>query len=216
MRRRRLAKGLLLGGAAVGLPALANALIARRSQRLEPAAWGRGRRFAWRLGDVAYRDLGSGPSVLLVHALGPGHDSEEWRRVAEALAATHRVLVLDLLGWGRSDKPAVPYDGELYIALLGDFLDEVVGERVTLVGAGLGAAYATQVAADRPESVERLVLVTPAGLDHHAAEPDLKDALLHWALKLPVLGTSALNVYTSRSALGQQLRRDVASAPGAR
>lgn len=213
VRRKRLVKGLLLGGAAVGLPALANALISRRSRRLPLATWGRGRRYSWRLGEVAYQDLGDGPVIVLVHGLGPGHDCEEWRSVAEQLAGEHRVLAVDLLGWGRSEMPRIPYDGELYISLIADFLEDVVGDRGTLVGAGLAGAYATQVAADRPELVARLGLVTPAGLDVHADEPDMKDALVHWALKLPILGTSALNLYTSQTAIQQHLRREAASAP---
>ncbi|MGH9465105.1 MAG: alpha/beta fold hydrolase, partial [Thermoanaerobaculia bacterium] len=211
-RRRRLARGLLLGGAAVGLPALANALIARRVRPLPPASWGHGRRYAWRHGEVAYRDLGKGRPLLLVHSLGPGHDSEQWRAAAEPLSDDHRVVAADLLGWGRSDKPVLRYDGELYIELLVDLLEDVIGERAALVAAGLPATYALQVAVDRPDLVSALALVTPAGLDLHADEPDLMDALVHWALRFPVLGTSALNLYTSRGALAQYLRRDLALA----
>ncbi len=217
-RRRRLARGLLLGGAAVGLPALANALIARRVRPLPPAPWGRGRRYVWREGEVAYQDLGEGRPLLLVHSLGPGHDSEEWRAAAERLAGDHRVVAVDLLGWGRSDKPDLHYDGELYIRLLVDLLEDVVGERAALAAVGLPATYALQVAVDRPDLVAALALVTPAGINLHSDEPDLRDALVHWALRFPVLGTSALNLYTSRTALGQAQRRELlaAEAPDAR
>ena len=129
-RRSRLLKGLLLGGAAVGLPALANALIALRNRRLEAASWGQPKRYAWEFGEISYQDLGSGEPIVLVHSLGPGHDSEEWSAVAEELAREHRVLAVDLIGWGRSDKPeGAMYDGELYIRLLGDFVEDIVGER---------------------------------------------------------------------------------------
>jgi pimeloyl-ACP methyl ester carboxylesterase len=212
-RRSRLLKGLLLGGAAVGLPALANALIARRNRRLEAAGWGRPKRYAWELGDVSYQDLGTGEPLVLVHSLGPGHDSEEWRAVAEELAERHRVFVIDLIGWGRSDKPDSDYDGELYIKLLGDFLEDVVGRRCTLIGAGLSASYAIQLAVDRPESISSIALVVPSGIDAEGDEPDLKDALVHWLLRTPVFGTSALNLYTSQTALGQHLRSEILAAP---
>lgn len=212
-RRKRLVRGLLLGGAAVGLPALANALIARRSKALSLPSWGRARRYAWTHGEVAYQDLGRGAPVLMLHSLGPGHDGEEWRQVAEHLASSYRVVVLDLLGWGRSDKPALRYDSELYLKLIGDFLEDVVGESATLMAAGLSAAYAVQLAVDRPEAVRALVLSSPLGIETHGEEPDLKDALLHWALKLPVVGTTALNLYTSRTALGQYLRREAFASP---
>ncbi len=212
-RRSRLLKGLLVGGAAVGIPALANALIARRNRRLPGAAWGEPRRYAWRLGEVAYQQLGDGEPLLLLHSLGPGHDGEEWRQAAIELADDHEVFAVDLLGWGRSDKPELTYDGELYVQLIADFLADVVGRRATLVAAGQSAPYAVQVAVDQPDAVEALALVVPAGIDTEGDEPDLKDALVHWVLRTPIFGTSALNVITSRTALGQYLRREVLYAP---
>ena len=212
-RRKRLLKGLLLGGAAVGIPALANAVIARRSRRLPAAAWGTAHRYAWRYGEIRFQMLGSGDPLLLLHSFGPGHSGEEWRHAAGFLAERHTVYVPDLIGWGRSEKPTIDYDGELYMRLILDFLEDVVRGRAGVVGAGLSAAYAVQVAADRPELVSALGLVVPAGIDLHGDEPDVKDALVYRLLRLPILGTSALNLYTSRAGLGHYLRREAYGAP---
>lgn len=212
-RRKLLIRGLLLGGAAVGVPALANALIARRSKRLGAPSWGRPQRYAWKLGEISFQRIGEGPPLVLVHSFGPGHDCEEWRAAASELAGSHRVFALDLLGWGRSDKPRVQYDGELYIQLLSDFLDDVVGERAVLVAAGLSAAYAVQLAVDHPEAVRGLALSVPSGVHIYGDEPDLKDALVHRLLRTPLLGTSALNLCTSHTAIARYLKRDVFSAP---
>lgn len=212
-RRGRLLKGLLLGGAAVGIPALANALVARRQERLEAPSWGRTRRYAWKLGEISYQVLGQGEPIVLLHSFGPGHDSEQWRTVAEILAQEHRVYAVDLLGWGLSHRPGLTYDGELYIEMVRDFLTDVVEERAVVAAAGLSAAYAVQVAVDHPELVTALALVTPTGIDVHGDEPDIKDALLYSLLRLPVVGTSALNVYTSRSAIQHHLRREIYGAP---
>lgn len=203
----------MIGAAAVGVPALANAWVRRRAGRLQAPTWGRPRFYAWKYGEVAFQQLGEGPPILLLHSFGPGHDSTEWQRTAELLAETHRVFALDLLGWGRSEKPQLTYDGEVYIQLVRDFLEDVVRERALLAAAGLSAAYAIQLGVDRPELVRSLALVTPLGLDLHGEEPDLKDALLHRFLRLPVLGTSALNVFTSRSGISNHLRNEVYSAP---
>ncbi|MDY7094561.1 MAG: alpha/beta fold hydrolase [Acidobacteriota bacterium] len=208
-RRRRLAKGLLIGGAAIGLPALANAWVRRNAGRLQASVWGRPRAYAWAHGEISFQQLGEGPPVVLLHSFGPGHDSLEWRRASEILAETHRVYALDLLGWGRSDKPQRTYDGELYIQLVQDFLHDVVRERTVLVGSGLSAAYAVQVGVDHPQLLRAVGLVCPLGLDLHGEEPDFKDALLYRLMRLPVLGTAALNLYTSRAGITGHLRNDV-------
>lgn len=208
-RRKRLIQGMLVGSAAVGLPALLNAFVSRRARRLPPATWGTGSRYAWRHGDIVFQRLGEGPPLLVLHGLGPGHSAAEWRQVAELLATDYEVFVPDLLGWGRSDKPALAYDSELYIRLIADFAQDVIGDRTVLVAAGLPASYAVQVAIDHPERVRGLALVVPLGVDRGDDEPDLKDAVVHRLLRLPVLGTSALNLFTSRSGIAGYLRREV-------
>ena len=71
-RRKRLTRGLLLGGAAIGLPALANALVARRVRRMEEPARAEGQHLAWRHGEVWFQRLGTGEPILLLHSYGPG------------------------------------------------------------------------------------------------------------------------------------------------
>ncbi|QQR75514.1 MAG: alpha/beta fold hydrolase [Holophagales bacterium] len=212
-RRQRLLKGLLVGGAAIGIPALLNTMVARRARRLPQPSWGRLYRWAYRPGAIAFRRLGEGDPVVLLHAFGPGYDGTQWREVGEALAAEHTVLVPDLLGWGRSEKPGGPYDAELYVQLLIDFLREVVRQRAPVVAAGLPAAYAVQVAVDFPELVSGLALLGPLGIELHSDEPDLKDALIYRLLRLPVFGTSAMNLVTSRSGVANHFELDVFADP---
>ncbi len=212
-RRKRLIRGLVMGGAAVGLPALANALVSRRARRLPALSWGTGDRYRWRHGEIAFQRLGEGPPVVFLHSFGPGHSAVEWRRTAELLAPGHEVYAPDLLGWGQSEKPRVRYDSALYVELVADFLRQVVGGPAVIAAAGLPAAYAVQVAADRGELVRALALIVPQGIGLSDDPPDVKDAVVHRLLRLPILGTSALNLFTSRSALGSYLRREVYGSP---
>ncbi len=212
-RRRRLIQGLLMGSAAIGVPALMNALVSRRAKHLPAARWGSGDRYGWLHGDIAYQRLGDGPPLVLLHSFGPGHSAREWRDSAELLAAHHQVFAPDLLGWGASDKPSITYDGELYIRWLADFLRDVVRRPAAVVAAGLPSAYAVQVAADHPRLISSLAMVVPLGIDLHGDEPDLKDAIVHRLLRLPILGTAALNLFTSRSGISSYLRQEVYSSP---
>jgi len=217
--RKRLIQGLLLGGVAVGLPALANAIIRRRAEDLPSPRWGRTHRHAWgRAGHrpvkVVFQCLGEGPPVVLLHSLGPGHSSEEWREVAERLKSGHRIYAPDLPGWGRSDLPPGPPDADLYGDFLADFLGDVVRDRALVIAAGLPAAFAVEVAAGpAADQIRGLGLVAPLGLGIHAAGGELGDEVVHRLLHLPVLGTSALNLLTSRSNLARHLRQEVYAAP---
>ena len=216
-RRRRLAQGLFVGGAAVGLPALLNSLVARRARNLPGMTWGSGDQYRWCHGDITYQRLGEGPALVLLHAFGPGHSSAEWRRAAEELAPSFEIFAPDLPGWGQSSTVDAGFDNELYIQLLRDFLEHVVardapGRQAVLVAAGLNAAYAVQTAIDQPSRVAALALVAPLGMELYGDEPDIKDAVMHRMLRLPILGTSALNVFTSRANIAGYLRRDVFGA----
>ena len=56
---------------------------------------------------ICYYDIGSGPPMVLVHGLGG--DADQWAYCFEGLSASHRVVALELLGFGRSDKPPITY-----------------------------------------------------------------------------------------------------------
>jgi pimeloyl-ACP methyl ester carboxylesterase len=58
-----------------------------------------------------------------------------------------------------------------------------------------------------------LGLVVPVGIELHGDEPDLKDAVVHRLLRLPILGTSALNVFASRAGVAAHLRRELFADP---
>jgi pimeloyl-ACP methyl ester carboxylesterase len=212
-RRRRLVKGLLLGGAAIGLPALVNRAVARRAPPLGAAAWGRSSRFPWGRADVAYQHLGIGDSLVALHSFGPGHDSAEWRTAAELLAPSHQILVPDLPGWGLSANPSLRYTARLYTRFLREFLAEVVRKPALILATGHSAAYAIDISVAKPELVRGLVLITPRGLRFARSSLGLLDALIQRLILLPVLGTSALNFYTTRASLSRYLEQDLYAAP---
>jgi pimeloyl-ACP methyl ester carboxylesterase len=116
---------------------------------------------------LAYTSYGEGPRVtVLVHGLLLSQRMHE--PLAEALAARgNRVITLDLLGHGRSDRPADMWRysmttfGEQVIELL-DHLD--IDEAVVL-GTSLGANTALEAAAHAPERLRGMVVEMPV-LDH--------------------------------------------------
>jgi pimeloyl-ACP methyl ester carboxylesterase len=214
-RGRRVAKGLLLAGAAVGVPVLAAALLRRRAEPPPAPRWGRTHRYAGRWSELVFQELGSGPPILLLHSFGPGYGAAQWRAVAEILAASHRVYVPDLPGWGRTRGGAGLQQPDRYLNLIEDFLVGVVREKAVLVAAGLSAAFAVQAAADHPNRVGALALVSPLGLSEDGDDPGrgAGHTFLSTLLGLPLVGAPVLDLLTTRTALEHHLRREVYAAP---
>jgi pimeloyl-ACP methyl ester carboxylesterase len=171
---------------------------------------------------VVFQELGAGdPPLVLLHSFGPGYDANQWRAAAEILAGRHAVYAPDLPGWGRSEPPLGGHAAEACVAMIEDFLHGVVREPAVLVAAGISAAYAVRVAAESPDRVLALVLVTPLGIaggsggsmTGAAAVDGAGPAFLRRVLQVPVLRTTLLDLLTSRSALTHHLRKEVYSAP---
>ena len=109
---------------------------------------------------LAHLDEGEGRPVVLVH--GQPTWSYLWRKVVPPLvAAGHRCVVPDLLGFGRSDKPLdlAAYSYEGHADLLADLLDTLDLRDATMVVHDWGGPIGLRAALDRPERVSRLVLM---------------------------------------------------------
>jgi pimeloyl-ACP methyl ester carboxylesterase len=121
------------------------------------------RSFVWSGRHLAYESYGEGDRVLvLLHGLLM--DARLNRGLARALARSgHRVVLLDLLGHGSSDKPvhAAEYRLDVYAEQVLALLDHLGVERVVVGGLSLGANVALHVAAGHPERVQGLILEMP-------------------------------------------------------
>jgi pimeloyl-ACP methyl ester carboxylesterase len=101
------------------------------------------------------------PPILLIHGFGASTD--HWRKNIAELQEDFEVWAIDMLGFGRSAKPAWEYSGDLWRDQLHDFITEVIGQPAVLVGNSLGGYSALCVAAQRPSSAAGLVLLNCAG-----------------------------------------------------
>jgi len=159
---------------------------------------------------LAVDQAGSGETLVLVHGLATTR--EIWSPVLPLLLRSRRVVTLDVPGFGES-PPAGP-----------GFELEAVAERIArglaahgvrgpfdLVGHSLGAAVALTMAARRPRSVRRLVLVAPAGL---TALPRIATLAVSRAAD-PALAARRALVGLTGVAWGRRLLLAFAAADGA-
>ena len=110
--------------------------------------------------DTFCLDAGRGPAVVLLHGLGATCAS--MLPTLADLSHDHRVLAVDLPGFGDSDKPIRAYDPAFYAAWLVDFLDAAGVERAVLVGNSMGGRIAIEAGLQAPARVERIVLLAPS------------------------------------------------------
>jgi len=110
--------------------------------------------------DTFYLEAGQGPPVVLLHGLGATNASM-LPTLAE-MAHDHRVLAVDLPGFGDSDKPVRAYHPAFYARWLVGFLDALGIARADLVGNSMGGRIAIETALCAPERVGALALLAPS------------------------------------------------------
>ncbi len=111
---------------------------------------------------VAYVEDGKGDPILLLH--GEPTWGYLWRSVIPELARVGRVIVPDLVGFGRSDKPAFAnaHTGRAHVRWLRNLVEALGLERVTLVGHDSGGMFGLRLVADAPQRFRRVALLNTA------------------------------------------------------
>ena len=124
-----------------------------------------GQYWQWRGEQIYYVQAGetrvNRQPLLLIHGFGASTD--HWRKNISELSQEFQVWAIDLLGFGRSAKPAWNYTAELWQHQLHDFITTVICQPTVLAGNSLGGYAALCVTANHPESAAGLILLNSAG-----------------------------------------------------
>lgn len=106
---------------------------------------------------VSYLDTGHGSPLLFIHGFPLDHTM--WQRQIAEFQSTHRVIALDLPGFGASSPPREEMSIIGFADSLAEFLDRIgVTEKVTLCGLSMGGSIALQFALRHPQRLSRLIL----------------------------------------------------------
>jgi len=151
---------------------------------------------------LAVEDTGQGKPVVLIHGLGT--NSYTWHRIAPRLAESHRVISIDLKGFGASEKPL---EGPYTVRAQADLVREVIDRKglrdVTLVGHSYGGGIALLLALDDAKAdsqrVSRLLLLD--SIAYPQSTPLFFDLI-----QLPVIGDLSVSVVPPDVQIEQALR----------
>jgi 3-oxoadipate enol-lactonase len=144
---------------------------------------------------IWWNSTGSGSPILLINGLSS--PSSVWFRLTPLLEKTHRVIVFDNLGTGRTDTPSEPWT-IADMAEAGAKVLEAAGEaKAAVLGISLGGMIAEELTLNHPELVTHLILVsTHAGLHHVDGDPVVLAALNDSASMPPEERTDLLLSFT--------------------
>ena len=165
--------------------------------------WGQRQTFDYQGLKINYYEAGQGPPVLLLH--GFAACAYTWRFIIPPLAADHRVITMDLKGFGLSDKPA---GGNYAMAdqaeMVADFIRRQDLQDLVIMGHSMGGGVALftyfKVREDRPERIKRLVLIDSAGY------PQKMPWFIRLA-KVPGLNTGLSKLLSARFAAALVLKK---------
>jgi pimeloyl-ACP methyl ester carboxylesterase len=135
---------------------------------------------------VRYREAGTGPAVVLIH--GYGASADMWGGLIERLATSHRVIAVDLKGFGWTSRPEGDYSPAAQAELVWGTLDLLGISDVAIVGHSWGSSVSLAMAEGHPERVRRIALYDAYVYD------DQVPSFFRWAQK-PGLGELLFGLY---------------------
>lgn len=110
---------------------------------------------------ICFEEFGQGETVLILPGLGTSIDF--YQENIPALAAHYHVVALDLPGFGKSDKPDVPYKLTWTCEVILKFMDVMKIDKAHVIGGSMGGHLAMMLALDHRERVQSIVLMGSTG-----------------------------------------------------
>ncbi len=113
---------------------------------------------------ISYIDTGKGMQTLvLIHGLGS--NAGFWRYVIPELSKKYRVIAIDLPGYGKSEKDYYSYKMSFFADQVKRVVDYLNIHKFIFVGHSMGGQTGIMYALKYPETLEKLILVSPAGFE---------------------------------------------------
>jgi len=153
--------------------------------------------YTWKDNNIFYTKTGSGSPILLIHDTDASASSAEWYKVIHRLEKNHTVYSLDLLGCGRSDKPALEYTNYLYVQMITSFVKDVIGEKTFVIATNMSASFIIMANHIDDTLFDKIIFINPVSLKQLNILPDKTSKLKMRMIELPFIGTFIYNLMTN-------------------
>lgn len=168
-------------------------------------------------GVLGYYKDGQGDPLLLIHGLNPGGSSHEMEVFFNYYRNNRTVYSLDLLGFGASERPNIEYNSNIYVKQIKDFLNHIkikYDKAPDVICLGQTTEFLVAIAESEPELVNKLVLISPTGLENNVDRMKLAlNKAVISMFKLPIVGQGMFNLMTSKTILKQYLSNKIFVEP---
>jgi uncharacterized protein (TIGR04551 family) len=161
---------------------------------------------------VRYREAGTGPVVVLIH--GYGASADHWAPVIPAIAVHHRVIAVDLKGFGWTSRPDGDYSPAAQAQLVWRALDRLGVGDVAIVGHSWGSSVALSMAVANPTRVRRVALYAAYVYDEQvpsffrwAEKPGIGEALFTLFYRQRIEDRAPLAYYDERWVTQERVER---------
>lgn len=153
------------------------------------------------------------PPLVLVHSINAAPSAFEMKPLFDHYAATRRVYVPELPGFGFSDRSDREYSPELYANAIVAFLTNVVKAPADVVAYSLSSEFAARAALVAAERIRSLTLLSPTGFSDRRLPAGKTGRRLHRIFTLPGLGQGLYDLLTRRKSIRYFLRRSWVNEP---
>ncbi len=157
--------------------------------------------YEWRFGKIKYTVAGTGAPIMLIHDLTPGSSGYEFYKICNELTKTNQVFIIDLLGYGLSDKINITYTNFLYVQLISDFIKNIIGKKTDIITSGDSSTIAIMACHNNPDLINKMIFINPQDITKLNQIPSNGTKILKLLIECPILGTFVYNLLTGKTSI---------------
>lgn len=157
--------------------------------------------YKWRFGNIHYTKAGTGKPLILIHDLHHTSSSVEWERLIPMLKDQYTIYTIDLLGCGRSEKPALTYTNFLYVQLINDFIKSEIGRRTNVIATGSSSALVSMACNYNKDLFDQIMLINPDNFNSCNQIPDQYAKIYKTLLDAHIFGTLFYHIASSKESI---------------